>query len=302
MFLGGPGAVLKVKAPDVRLENLHFLRVHDKLAGEGHLKATAMIDLQSDRITLSGCSFQDLSGQDPASCAIRWTASTGSAAEAAVLEGRNIVFRQVSAGVMVSSKAASQLILDNCLHLGPGPLVHSTSSAGQPFEALDVNLSRVTVYGACTLVHSFPHPVDDVLPLRIVAQRSFLVPRDREQPILAVAYASQPGMLMPKVSWSGSGTVCPADATLLDVSRGPDASPWRATDIAAWNAYWGTHATGLIGVRMAFANRAVSNPAELPRPRLESDFAAGIEPGELCFPSPVALEQLPLLVERLVQH
>jgi hypothetical protein len=106
-------------------------------------------------------------------------------------------------------------------------------------------------------------------------------------------------MLMPKVSWSGSSTLCPADATMLEVSHGPDAAPWRASDVAAWQKYWGTHATGLIGARLSFAGTPPFNLSDIRSPQRTGQLSLGADIAELCYPLPVALEQLPLLIERL---
>jgi hypothetical protein len=168
-----------------------------------------------------------------------------------------------------------------------------------PFEGLDVGLSQVTVFGATVVEHSFPHPLDDVVPLRIVARDCFLVPHDRKQPVLAVRYAVQPAMLMPKVSWSGAATVCPADATLLEVTRGPVASPWRATDVAAWQKYWGSHSSGVLGARLPFATAPINVPDEVPSPTVTGLTKLGADISQLCYPPSVALDQLPLMIERL---
>jgi hypothetical protein len=119
--------------------------------------------------------------------------------------------------------------------------------------------------------------------------------------VLEVRYESQPSTLMPKVSWSGSATLAPADATLLEVRRGPDAPPWRAVGLAAWKAYWGSRPTGLLGVRVDFAAEPVLDPMRVPRLQIEPATASplGADPALLHAPPAVALEQLPLLIQRL---
>lgn len=300
IFLAGPGAFMLVAASDVRLENLHFLRVNQELPGQRTHSSGAMVEVVGDKLVIANCSFQDTDAETAAACAITWrlTASGGEASPA-TLEARNVWFRNVNVAVASSGNGGSQLTFDNCLHLGAGPLLRSASGVGKPFEGADVTLSHVTVYGASAVEHSFPHPLDDLVPLRIVARDSYLVPRNREQPVLAVSYAAQPAMLMPKVSWSGSGTVCPAEATLLEVTRGPDSSPWRAADIAAWQKYWGTHSTGLLGARLPFAAAPPAVPGDVPTPTVTGLSKVGADCSQLWYPPPVTLEQLPVLIERL---
>jgi len=303
LFLGGLGTSLSIKASDVHLENVHFLRLPDQLSSQTHRSATWLIDATGDRLCFSSCSFQDLSTSSDLACAIQWNPpASGGESPPASLDVRNVLFKQVGAGVSFSGPSAAQLVVKDSFHFGPGPLISSTSSAGRPFEAIDVNLSRVTVFGASTAVHSFPHPLDDVLPLRILADHCLFVPHDREQPVLAIRFAAQPPMLMPKVSWSGSDTICPADATIVEVSRGREATPWRASDITAWNAYWGTHATGLLGARLNFANSQVNSPTNIPVAKSMVAASHGADPLQMCYPSPVTIEQLPLLTERLRQE
>jgi hypothetical protein len=141
--------------------------------------------------------------------------------------------------------------------------------------------------------------LDDAAPLRITAKDSLLIPHDRDQPLLAVEYAVQPSTLMPKVSWSGSSSVCPADATVLEVRRTSDASVWRASDVAAWQKYWGTHATGLVGARLDFAGSPAGVPSDIPAPRLTNQTTLGADTAQLCHPLPVTIEQLPVLLQRL---
>jgi serine/threonine-protein kinase len=300
IFLAGPGAGMLIASSDVRLENLHFLRVNQELPGQSNHGSGAMIEVASDRLVIANCSFQEIDTATTPACAVTWRlGASSSESSPATLELRNVWFRNVTVAVARAGNGGSQLTFDNCLHLGPGPLVGSASGNGKPFEGADVTLSHVTVYGASTVEHSFPHPIDDAVPLRIVARDSYLVPRTREQPVLAVSYAAQPAMLMPKVSWSGSGTVCPADATLLEVTRGPDASPWRATDVSAWQKYWGTHATGLLGARLPFAAVSPATPNDVPTTTVTGLAKLGADCSRLWYPPPVALDQLPLLIERL---
>ncbi len=296
LFVGGPGSALRITADDVRLENVHFLRVAEPLTGQNRHDARAMLDVAGDRLTLERCSFQDTSAGSELAAAVAWRpARPGDATTAASLTGRNLFFRHVSAAVAIEA-GGSLVNFENCVHHGPGPLIVSASARGRPFEAFELTLSDVTVFGASTLVHEFPHPLDDAVPLRVSARRSLLVPRDREQPIVEIRYAAQPGTLMPKVSWSGSDSVCPADATTVQVRRGPSAAPWRAADIAAWNAYWGSHATGLTGARIDFASGSDSSST---RPSAPIASGAGANPETLLFPPDVAIEQLPVMLERL---
>jgi serine/threonine-protein kinase len=298
IFLGGPGAGMLIAASDVRLENLHFLRVNQTVPGQSNHGSVAMIEAHGDRSVIANCSFQVVDPELAPTHAVSWRLDSGdSEASPATLDVRNVWFRNVKSAVARAGNGGSQLTFDNCLHLGTGPLVGSASGMAKPFEGADVTLSHVTVYGAGVMEHSFPHPFDDVVPLRIVARDCYLVPRTREQPVLAVRYAAQPAMLMPKVSWSGSGTVCPADATLLEVTRGPDATPWRASDVAAWQKYWGTHSTGILGARIPFATGSPSNPTVVPAPTGFSKL--GADSSRLSYPPAVALDQLPLLIERL---
>jgi hypothetical protein len=147
--------------------------------------------------------------------------------------------------------------------------------------------------------HTFPHPLDESAPLRIVARDSLLVPRDRDQPLLTVHYTARPSMLMPKVSWSGSSTLCPGDATVLEVRHSRESAPWRTPDVAAWQKYWGTHATGLIGGRLEFAGSPPFDISEIRSPRQSDQLSIGANLSELCYPLPIVLDQLPLLLERL---
>jgi hypothetical protein len=203
--------------------------------------------------------------------------------------------------MLIRGAGPVKLTLNNCVHLGPGPLIDSVSSAGKALEMMELTLSQVTVYGAGTVAHSFPHAIDTVLPIGVTSQGCFLVPQSAEQPVLQVRYESQPGTLMPKVSWSGSATVTPADATLLEVWRGPDALPWRAVGLAAWKAYWGQRPTGVLGARIDFAAEPVLDLALVPR--LRTDAGSSTDPGAdsalIHAPPPVVLEQLPLMIKRL---
>jgi hypothetical protein len=298
LFVGGPGTALRVVASDVRLENMHFLRVSHALAGQERRDTQAMLEVFGDRVALHRCSFEDTSPDVWPSAAIAWQPRASTGSDSAQLAVDSTLFRHVAAAVVLTGNSGVRLSFDECMHLGPGPLVDSTSPRGRPFQSCDVSLSRVTVFGAGTIWHRFPHPLDDALALAVTARQSLLMPRDREQPVLAVRYAAQPGVLMPKVSWSGAETVCPSDALLLDVERGPDAAAWRAADVAAWNAYWGTHATGILGVRMPFADTANSSRV-IPRPAVAANAPVGADPSKLASPSDVSIENLPLLVERL---
>ncbi len=299
LFVGGPGSGLRVLASDVRFENVHFLRVEDELKGQTRRDAKSVVEVLGDRVAFFKCSFQE--PDDPAQLtdAILWKLPPGSdGSEPRTMEVRDTLFRQTASAIAVEHAQGQRISLENSVHMGSGPLIRSTSGVGKSFESLDVSLSRVTVYGAGAMEHSFPHPLDDMVPLRVDAQNSFLISRDQQQPIFTVRYAAQPAMLMPKVSWSGSGTVCPADATVLNVIRGPDATPWRATGIAAWEKYWGSHPTGLLGVRLAFASATPRFLNDIPK--LESSRLAGV--GAVCsqnwYPLPVTMEQLPVLLGR----
>jgi hypothetical protein len=322
LFLGGPGCGLRIAASQVRLENLHFLQVGQPLAGQRRHDSRAMIECSGSRLTLDGCSFQDTSRESDLATAVSWRppADTHHGVAPAVLagrgrssdvhaaeyssqpagfEGRNLLFRKVGVGVDVNGMAAVRLRLENCVHLGPGPLVSSASLPGRPFEAIELSVLSVTVFGASTITHAFGHPIDDMLPLSVVAENSLLVPQVREQPILAVRYAAPTATLMPKVSWSGSGSICPADATVLELTRSPDTAPVRLTDIAAWKAYWGPRQTGLVGLRLECPDTVLSNPTQVPRLRADGQTAAGAELSQLRYPPAVTLEQLPILLMRL---
>jgi hypothetical protein len=300
LFLGGPGSALRITASQVRLENMHFVRVTDPITGQSRRDAEAMVECSGSGLLLADCSFQAILPGEPAACAIQWRPGSEAAdGQHLALEGRNLLFRQVSAGVSVAGTTALRVALDNCTHLGPGPLISSQSERGEAFESVDIELSRVTVYAAGTLVQSFAHPVDEMVPIRIRADQCLLVPRHREQPILTVRYAAPHGLLMPKVTWSGAETVCPADATMLEVTRGADATPWRAPDVAAWKAYWGAHDSGVLGVRAGFAGTAPAVPTDVPRVIAENRSPPGCDSEALSYPLPITLEQLPLLLERL---
>jgi serine/threonine protein kinase len=296
LFLGGPGSALRVTGADVRMQNIHFVCVGDRLADQSDNESHAMLEVTSHRLTIERCSFHNVSGRSKAG--ISWSA-TGAHDAPANLSLHNVLWRDVSAAIDVSSRGGAQIELQNCVHLGPGPLLRTASGPAQPFEALEVNATGVTVFGATTCEHSFPHPLDDAAALKIIVRESLLVPRDRNQPVLSVHYATKPTTLMPRVLWSGSSSICPADATVLEVSHGADASPWRASDVAAWQKYWGTRGTGLLGARLDFAASVPSSLSDIPVPRLRNQAAPGANVAEMCYPLPIALEQLPLLLQRL---
>ncbi len=332
LFLGGPGAALRVAADGVCLENLHFVRVASSVPGQTRHDSTALVEIDGDNNSIVACSWHVLDadgvpekepekGTGPICAkhppgrsgkldlspfpappfsgvaAIRWSRTSRRDATTSLLELKHATLSGVDAGVAPVGDGAMRLVFENCVYRGSGALVRSASSAGAAFESIELHFTRVTVGGAGLVRHQFPHPLDDALPLRIVAEHCLIVPNDRDQPILAVQYAAQPVMLIPKVSWSGLSTICPADATTLQVDRGPDASPWRAADVAAWNAYWGSHPTGLVGAPLDFggASHDLSLPAGLPT----HSAAVGADHTQLALPPRVALEQLPLLMKRL---
>jgi hypothetical protein len=294
LFIGGPGTSLRITASDVHLENIHFVRVGEPLHGQGSGDSAGMIEALGQRLVVAKCSFQDVSGESTAG--VRWKPSDDGTDRPAM---RQVLFRNLHAAITAPDSANVQIELQNCMHLGYGPLVRSTSGRSSPFESVDVTIMRTTVFGAGTCEHSFPHPLDGVAPLRISAKESLLIPHNREQPILSVQYAMQPPTLMPKVSWSGSNTICPADATVLEVQRSSDASVWRASDVAAWQKYWGTHTTGMIGARIDFPGSPPGVPSDIPAPRLADQSTVGADTEQIWYPPPITLDQLPLLLQRL---
>jgi serine/threonine protein kinase len=297
LFIGGPGTSLRITVPDVHLENVHFVRVAESLNGEVPGTASGMVEVTGQRFVVEKCSFQDVSGES--TTAIHWQPADDPSEQAPTLSVRHTLFRNVQAAVFTGGRGAAQIDLQHCMHLGYGPLIRSSSGPSRAFESIDIALSHSTVFGAAACEHSFPHPLDDAAPLRITAKDSLLIPHDRDQPMLAVEYAVQPSTLMPKVSWSGSSSVCPADATVLEVRRGSDASVWRASDVAAWQKYWGTHVTGLVGARLDFAGSPPGVPSDIPAPRLTNQTTIGADTAQLCHPLPVTIEQLPVLLQRL---
>jgi serine/threonine protein kinase len=299
LFIGGPGTSLRITASDVHLENVHFVRVAEPLNGQVIGTAGSLVEVFGQRVVVAKCSFQDVSGESTA--AINWQPAESGSEQPPTLSIRHTMFRNVQAAIVSGGRGAAQIELQNCMHLGYGPLLRSSSGPARPFEALDVTLLRSTVFGAAACEHSFPHPLDDAAPLRITSKDSLLIPHDRDQPLLAVEYAVQPSTLMPKVVWSGSSSVCPADATVLEVRRTSDSSVWRASDVAAWQKYWGTHVTGLVGARLDFAGSPPGVPSDIPAPRLTNQTTIGADTGQLCHPLPVTIEQLPVLLQRLNQ-
>jgi serine/threonine-protein kinase len=297
LFLGGPESTFRITASAVRLENVHFIRVEERLGDQSGEPSSALLDIAGQSTVIAQCSFQDMSGRS--ATAIHWHATSDATGTPASLGVEHVLFRDLDSAIVLAGLGGAQIEIQNCLHLGRGPLIRSTSGPARPFETLELALSRVTVYGASTAEHKFPHPLDDAAPLRVIAREGLLIPSDRDQPLLAVQYAVQPTMLMPKVSWSGSNTLCPADATMLQVKHGSDALPWRASDVAAWHKYWGSHTTGLIGARLDFAGAPPFNLPDIRSPRRTDQLALGADMTQLCYPLPVALEQLPLLIERL---
>jgi hypothetical protein len=297
LFLGGPGAALRVAADDVCLENLHFVRVASSLAGQTRHDSPAVVEFAGDNGAVRACSWHILDTTAPPPAAIRWNRTLRRDGRPSLLELKHVTWSGVDAGVLPVGDGAMRLVLENSVHRGAGELVRSTSTPGAAFDSIELHFTRVTVAGSGLVRHRFPHPIDGALPLRIIAEDCLIVPRDRDQPILSVAYAAQPVTLMPKVSWSGSSTICPADATTLAVDRGPEASPWRAADVAAWNAYWGAHPTGLIGAPLDFASAPddIASTASLSA----NSTAGGADQTQLALPPRVALEQLPLLMKRL---
>jgi hypothetical protein len=192
-----------------------------------------------------------------------------------------------------------ELTLNNCIHLGPDALVQSLSGSGKPLDVLDVLLNHVTVYGSGTVDHTFPHVLDEAVPIRIRATNSYLVPQGRQQPLLSVRYQGQPSMLMPKVLWAGAKTLCPANATMIEVRRGPEQVPWYAGDFTAWRKYWGTHSTGLLGAPIPCASTIPDNPLQGLKPPGTEHTNLGAEPQRLFVPVNLDQEQLELLMERL---
>jgi hypothetical protein len=297
LFLGGPGAGLRITARDVRLENLHFIRLNEALAMRG--TARAMIDCQAPRCVVSDCSFQDLGPEPSAAVAIFWRAAEPVGSEPASLECRNLLFRNLACGVSLAPRTAVRLSLIQCMHLGPGPLVRSASLvAGRALDAVDVSLAQVTVYGSTAIEHSFAHPADDMPPLRVATEACLVLPADRQQPVLEVRYAGQPNIPMPRVSWTGARTFCPSDACLLRVWPGPGELAWQLPGITAWNEYWKSRPTGVIGIPVPFASR-LEDPAEVPRPRPADGQPVGADPSLLCYPPRISAEQLALFIARL---
>jgi hypothetical protein len=300
LFLGMAGTCLRVASADVRLENLHFLRVRDERPASAPLEPVPLLEVAGGQVTVVGCSFQDLAGASSAACAIRWRAPPAGT-DQALLECRDSLFWHTEPALDVAADRRATLKLSNCLCSGPGPAVRSSSTAGNPLDSFDLVLDHVTVYGSTTLVHAFASTFGEPISVNVVATNSLLVPRDRGQPILEVRYAAQPALPMPHMMWSGSHTVCPADALILHVARGTESPPWSLGGVSAWKSYWGVHDTGLLGVRMSFA-------ATLPRLAGDLDIRppaganVGADRAELPAPSPVTIDKLDLLMERLTSR
>jgi serine/threonine protein kinase len=291
LLVGGPGACLQVVANDVRFENLHFVRLATALTGEPADPSGGLIRVQVDRFGIADCSFQTF-GAAPETAAVHWV---GSGAGDARMEIANTYFSDMAAAVLAARGGRYRLTFENCSHFGPGPLTATTSSAGSSLDAIDVVLNQVSVRGTSLLRHEFPEPFDQMLPLHVNATASLFVPLLREQPIVRLEYGGQPpSAAIPRFTWSGQNSLCPADATIAEVHAPRAATSWRIAGVAAWDRYWASRPTGLRGGPLPFESALPPDAAI---------FGAGQSVGadarlHLC-PLPVTLQQLPALIERL---
>lgn len=292
LFVAGPGVSLRVIADQVRLENIHFVRLRTPLKGETAGSAPAMLECASEQVQLVGCSFQS-SGGTVDCAAVGWSGVNGTDPR---LQVANCYFADMSEGVRVSRVGPYKVAFDNCTHVGPGPLIETSTSPGRALDAIDVSLTHVSVRGAPVLHHVMPDPYDRMLPLQVIARQSLLVPLTREQPLLRVTYQGRlPPAAMPRVTWSGETTLCPADAVVVEVHHADAANrPWIIRGVAQWERYWDSRSTGLRGAPIPFESAAPPDS-----PILRQAGAIGADATKHLAPLPITLDQLPQLLERV---
>jgi hypothetical protein len=146
------------------------------------------------------------------------------------LEVQDCVLGDVAAGVRCRFTGAMALIVNNTLHLGPGPLVR-LSRAPRLDEPMNLALAHVTVREAASLLEIRSESIPTESGNIAIAAEECVFALRAGGSLLQFVAPQSPARLMDRVEWKGQGSVMTAHGGLatwltadgqrtpLDVSR-----------------------------------------------------------------------------------
>lgn len=252
-----PADGLHVTADGATFEGIDFI------AGLGRPVATPLIFVSSARATFRDCSFQggpkgagnvadddgDHARRMGLPIALHWAPDdlTVSEPAAARLEFAGCQWRHVAAGV--ECVAGGEVVLDNCLHVGPGPWVAGPRS---PVESspLRLHVNRSTLRDAECLLRLSDAPDATLASLNVSLQNAVIAPSRGGCLVQCggeMASAALPGV------WAISKSVLDANCLSLVGQLVVD----------AWAGNWPEWILppGLVAAELDFAGRADDAPA-----------------------------------------
>ena len=202
-----PDSGMTLVSENVRFENVDFVW---ETPAAARSPRQAMIHLRTSRVEFRGCSFQSARPASPLPAAIHWTYPLDPAeAERSLPSGEiaitDCVLRNVASGVVLDTRAALAVRLENVLFLGRGAML-TLERYPSVDEPLVVRMAGVTLRDSGPLIHcscDFEHPPGAI---SIVTDCCALAPA-RQIALLTFASPRAPDSLLPTIQWSGQGSL-----------------------------------------------------------------------------------------------
>lgn len=192
----------------------------------------AMLRISTTGVTFVGCSFQSVTMAKDQEPRLPVGVYRGSSRDesgalrvaAGSLKFTDCTFLGLSAAVYFAAEQRTFIDMQNCLHLGPGPLLVRDSAGLSALQAegnhaaeLGVKLSHFTVRGAKGIFELRAGPNHVPAITKITATDSIFVPASGE-PLVRVS-SENAVQLIESIQWTGQGSILDKEVPLVSVSE-----------------------------------------------------------------------------------
>jgi hypothetical protein len=299
VFILKEAASVRVTAPDVEFQNVHFVRLGGEPPNPAESPRLVALKIDAARCVLRDCSFQavtSLSASKQAqAAALQWNPLPE---DSAWLKLENIYVRDHAFGIWMVSHRYSALELAQGTFLGGSAVILMDVNEGA--GRVRVRAERLSVYGPSLCSARFSRDPEQTPLVDLQVSRCLLIPQDVQVPLLHVRYPRRLVAPLAKVTWSGSSTVVPQKATYLQVDYGPGVPGFSLSSVVQWRQFWGPVETGIVGSPLPLL-------AELPPGYVvhtdfnETEAPVGAGMAQHRFPDPKVLQRLVQALDNIME-
>lgn len=266
-----PDSGMILTSEKVRFENIDFVW---ETSGAAGTKPKAIIHLQASRAEFRGCSFQSARPEAPLPAAIAWTYPVDPGeAELSLPSGEismaDCLLRNVSSGLVLQTRSALAITLDNVLFLGRGAML-ALDQYPRVDEPFVVRMAGVTLRDSGPLIRCSCDFKSQPGTISIITDRCALAPAGRTA-LVTFAASQVPDVFLKSIQWSGQGSLVSPAATVV-CWQTPDGRNHPLDDS-------GLAIAGLVRGEIEFAGPVDAGPTAHRAVRWQAPLQSAEEPG-----------------------